>query len=670
MAPTTYSAMSNVSIVLVSYNSKYFLKDCLDSLQNQDYKNIRIIVVDNNSPDDSNELIERSYPQVVLLKESVNHGFGGACNIGAKYALSHDSDYVLFINTDTISDSNLISELVKYANPSAVTTCFTYNGKNNLNPWYSGGRLNRTNLCSEQTLYPYSPVHEPIEVSFISGCCMMIHKDVFDKVGFFDPDYFMYYEDSEYCARMLQKGVKLLYIQSTRLFHYEGGSQREHHLERNRLATYYWTRNRLLLACKHPELLDIPFYEFIKKSVEDAGFFSRRLKNKVSYEKKAIEDFLKSVTGEIVFFDVQYYEGFWDIEHTEKYDICHCMEEESCVKLCNYSDSRKNVHLLFTLFPAPTLQHGELDVFLNDRYLGLFTIPCTFDNLIEFSAQEVKYLKFKSRMKPISLPNDSRTFTFTIANVLHHEASSVEITKSTFFYPEESDSSDHLNWVTGRKSEITVHNFTSKNVSCRIKSILLPAPTKETGTVDIYIDEKLYRKDFHLPGRIDDVIEIKPDENVRLSFIYRDDLVHIDGDSRSFAFQLRNFECIQIDSSLSKLRNIPFAEKCNFAVYGTGLNAMRFCERNEMDNCICFFDGKKDEGDFSEKPILKFCDEILSKYEIKQIVIAASEKYIKEIYERISPVCKRNSINVYDVYDVSLDYMYALGKSVYGKHQY
>ena len=213
-----------------------------------------------------------------MLKEYVNHGFGVACNIGAKYALDHGADYVLFINTDTIADSNLVSELIKYADPSTVTTCFTYNDKNNLNSWYSGGRLNRTNLYSEQTLYPYDPSCEPIEVSFISGCCMMIHKDIFDKVGFFDPCYFMYYEDAEYCARMLLNRIKLLYIQSTKLFHYEGGSQQKH-IEGDRLAIYYWTRNRLLLACQHPELIDIPTHEFIKNVLIEQNFFERNNKH-------------------------------------------------------------------------------------------------------------------------------------------------------------------------------------------------------------------------------------------------------------------------------------------------------------------------------------------------------------------------------------------------------
>ena len=260
----------------------------------------------------------------------------------------------------------------------------------------------------------------------------------------------------------------------------------------------------------------------------------------------------------------------------------------------------------------------------------------------------------------VHIDGDSRAFAFQLKNFECQKVNPLEVIKSVGFYEEETDSVNHWNWVIGEESEIKVYNFSGDNAVCRVKFSLLPAPTRETGTSDIYINEKLYRKDFHIPGRIDDVIEIKPNENIMVSFIYKDGLIHLDGDSRSFAFQLRNFEYTQIDSSLSILRNIPFATESNFAVYGTGINATWFCGRNGMDNCICFFDGKKEEGEFAGKPILKFCDETLRNYDIKQIVIAASEKYIKEIYERISPVCKRNGINVYDVYDIDLDYKYTI----------
>ena len=648
-----------IAIVLVSYNSQSFLDDCLTSLKNQDYRDVQIIIVDNFSPDNSNEFIEKNYPDIVLLKESVNHGFGGACNIGARYALDHGADYVLFLNVDTVADSNLVSELVKYADATTVTTCFTYNDKDNLNPWYSGGRLNRTNLYSEQTLYPYNPLSNPIEVSFISGCCMMVHKEIFNKVGFFDTDYFMYYEDVEYCARMLQRDIKLLYIQSTKLFHYECGSQKKQ-IQGQRLSIYYFARNRLSLACQHPELIDIPVHSFIKKAVQETGLFYPRFKNRVFYEKKGVVDFFNSVKGPLDFFDVDYSEGFWGVEQADKYEICHCMEEKSYIKLCNYSDSKKIVHLRFTLFPAPTKDSGALDILLNDKYLGLFNLPCCFDDIVEFAEQEVKYLKFKSRIKPISIPNDSRTFTFTIGNVLHNEVTSLEITKPVGFFEEEKNSDIYWNWCVSNKSKVKIHNFTDKTGAYMVQFTLLPAPRKESGNVDIYIDKKIYRRNICLPASIVDDIKIESGKTVNLNFVYKDELVHIEGDSRQFAFQLRNFKCYKIDDSLSKLRNIPFNKNKRFAIYGTGINATRFCEKNGIRHLFCFFDGKKEDGDFFGKPILKLCDEVLIKHNIKQIIIVSSEKYIKEIYERISPICKKNSVHVYDVYDVDLDYKYTI----------
>ena len=188
--------------------------------------------------------------------------------------------------------------------------------------------------------------------------------------------------------------------------------------------------------------------------------------------------------------------------------------------------------------------------------------------------------------------------------------------------------------------------------------------------MDIYFDKKIYRRNICLPARIDDVIEIESQKAVNFDFVYKDELVHIEDDSRQFAFQLMNFKCDQIDCSLSKLRNIPFNKNKRFAIYGTGVNAARFCEKNGIKHLVGFFDGKKEGGEFSGKPILKLCDEVLIKQKIEQIVIASSEKYVKEIYERISDICKKHHINLYDVhdvYDVDLDYKYTIENNLCNK---
>ncbi len=406
-----------VFIILVSYNSKRFLDACIGSLLKQDYGDVQIVIVDNASPDDSNAYIEEHFPEVTLLKEPVNHGFGKACNIGARYALDHEADYVLFLNTDTESDANLVTELAGHADPATVTTCFTYNDKTSLRPWYAGGRLNRQTLDSEQTLYPYNPSQGPVEVEFISGCCMMVHKDVFAKAGFFDESYFMYYEDAEWCARLRQHGVRLLYIQSTKLFHHEAGSQPDIDLV-SRHSIYYCARNRLWLASQHPELLEANPASFFKEILKHFPVISPS-KNWFQYEKKGIADFLASRSGRLEPLAVEPGYGFWERETDGSNEFIHCIRSRSFLQLHNYSYEGTSIRLTFKINPPPTRSECKLAISIDGKNPEEYTASCIFDKIIRLKDQDMVLLEFNCKDNPSSVDGDNREFYFTISALYH-----------------------------------------------------------------------------------------------------------------------------------------------------------------------------------------------------------------------------------------------------------
>ena len=101
-----------VSIIIVNYNGRPFLDDCLKSLHQISYNEIEIILVDNSSSDDSLDFVKREYPNVIIIKLEKNRGFAEPNNIGTKIA---KGDYFLFLNNDTIVEPNFVSELVKTA---------------------------------------------------------------------------------------------------------------------------------------------------------------------------------------------------------------------------------------------------------------------------------------------------------------------------------------------------------------------------------------------------------------------------------------------------------------------------------------------------------------------------------------------------------------------------
>ena len=99
-----------ISIIIVNYNGKELLQKCLESLFKTDYENFEVILVDNNSTDNSIEFVTKNYPKIIVIKLDSNKGFAEPNNIGAKIA---KGDHLLFLNNDTVTTTNFISEMIK-----------------------------------------------------------------------------------------------------------------------------------------------------------------------------------------------------------------------------------------------------------------------------------------------------------------------------------------------------------------------------------------------------------------------------------------------------------------------------------------------------------------------------------------------------------------------------
>ena len=99
-----------ISVIIVNYNGKKLLEKCLESLFKTDYNNFEVILVDNNSTDGSMEFVTKNYPNVIVVKLDSNKGFAEPNNIGAKIA---KGEYMLFLNNDTVTTTNFISEMIK-----------------------------------------------------------------------------------------------------------------------------------------------------------------------------------------------------------------------------------------------------------------------------------------------------------------------------------------------------------------------------------------------------------------------------------------------------------------------------------------------------------------------------------------------------------------------------
>jgi GT2 family glycosyltransferase len=230
----------NLSIIIVNWNSTDYLRPCLASI----YKETRgvtfeVIVVDNASSDVScRDLIESEYPAAQLLMSRVNLGFAGGSNAG--YELS-SGEVLLFLNPDTEIKANVFSRMVQELNSgdeigavgvrllntdgSLQSSCVqTYPTIANqlLDSDFLRARWPNSSLWGVKALHESSTT--PATVDVISGACLMVKRDVFQRAGKFDERFFMYVEDLDLCRRINGSGVRIHYLNDCEVIHHGGKS--------------------------------------------------------------------------------------------------------------------------------------------------------------------------------------------------------------------------------------------------------------------------------------------------------------------------------------------------------------------------------------------------------------------------------------------------------------
>lgn len=214
-----------ISIVIPNYNGKEHLKACFDSLRNQTCKNYEVILTDNNSADDSVKFTEENYPEIEVIKLDHNTGFAKAVNEGIK---NSKGEYVLLLNNDTECDKYFLEEMLSgfKAETTGSVACKMLN--------YSV----RTKIDDAGDFIkflgsPYARGHNETDKGqydieeYIFGACAgaaIYKREVFDKVGLFDVDFFAYYEDVDFSFRMQLEGYKCLYNPKAVCYHKRGAT--------------------------------------------------------------------------------------------------------------------------------------------------------------------------------------------------------------------------------------------------------------------------------------------------------------------------------------------------------------------------------------------------------------------------------------------------------------
>jgi GT2 family glycosyltransferase len=326
-----------VYIIILNYNGWQDTIECLESVLKNDYPNYQVVVIDNNSPNNSmQKLIEwakgkqeviykensklkhLSQPferkpidyvyytkeeaikggdkekesklknPIIFIQAGENRGFAAGNNIGIKYALAKgDFEYICLLNNDTVVEKNFLSLIItKMEKDKNIGIC---SGKINYydNPekiWFNGGYFNKFTSRTKHYDYGKKDINQRQTkvVNFLTGCLWVIRKEVLEKVGLLNEEYFMYVEDLEYSYKTIKAGFKLEMCSESKIYHKVGSSNGG---EISEFGIYWFYRNKLLFLLKRNKILFILFLFNMLFKLKNSNIRKIIL--------KAINDFIK-----------------------------------------------------------------------------------------------------------------------------------------------------------------------------------------------------------------------------------------------------------------------------------------------------------------------------------------------------------------------------------------
>jgi len=252
-----------VYVVTVNWNRADDTLECLASLSNSTYDNLKILVVDNGSTDGSTELISRDFPMIEQIHNTENLGFARGYNTGMKHAMDSGADYIFIINNDATVAPETISNLIQYSTPNIgiIAPLINYSKYPNM-IWSSGG------ITSSWTLEKHDPLSEQIDTGdweqvlkrdFVTGCAMLIPRNTLTEVGYFDEKFHMYYEDMDLCLRIRKAGLEILVVPTAKVWHKVARSSGGIDTPNER---YWMARSSVRFYRKHAQSLQKPVILF------------------------------------------------------------------------------------------------------------------------------------------------------------------------------------------------------------------------------------------------------------------------------------------------------------------------------------------------------------------------------------------------------------------------
>lgn len=261
----------SVHFVIINWNQPELTLACLESLSELDYPNFRIVLVDNGSTDNSVALIRQAYPNVILIETGENLGYSAGNNVGIRYAMEHEAEYVFLLNNDTVIDKNMLSRMVAIGEADSNTgmigpTIYYFDPPDML--WsavnsidWVRGQIIRHGL--NETWPQATDDTPPQQVDYVDSCAILVKREVIEKIGLLDEAFFINFDDADWNIRARQIGFEIIHVPAARVWHKVSAAMGQ----ASPATTYYMTRNSLLFFWKHNRgiiRLEAAMYIFVR----------------------------------------------------------------------------------------------------------------------------------------------------------------------------------------------------------------------------------------------------------------------------------------------------------------------------------------------------------------------------------------------------------------------
>lgn len=257
------SGLPVVYIIILNWNGWQDTLACVESCRNLSWSNFRILVVDNASSDGSEEILRSQLTDVEIIQSGANLGFAGGNNVGIRKALSSGADYVWLLNNDTVVDTEALSSLVNAMEGDksvGIAGSKIYYLSDPQRIWSAGGFWDKGKLRLRQrgsNQLEKKQFENLCVIGSINGCSMLVRASLIREIGLLDESYFLYWEDTEWCARAKEFGYKILYVPFSKIWHKVSAKAGSGSF----LLYYYSTRNGFRFLKKRDFFL-IPYFAF------------------------------------------------------------------------------------------------------------------------------------------------------------------------------------------------------------------------------------------------------------------------------------------------------------------------------------------------------------------------------------------------------------------------